>query len=92
MKGVLTPAEAKSIQETKPGTEVQALLNALSPQGSAERFGCFGARRSGGPAAGVRGAARGGTAQAAPAPVVAAAAPSVISGDRALRVLPLDPP
>lgn len=92
MKGVLTPAEAKSIQETKPGTEVQALLNALSRKGllNASDVSALAAPAVRPPASAARAVAE--QPKPLPAPVVAAAAPSVIPAIAPLRVLPLDPP
>ncbi len=96
MKGVLAPAEAKSIEAAPPGTEFQVLVEALTRKGVVSAADLAAAPT---PAAAPAPAAASVTmASPEPAPQAAApkteapAPPAVVAAIAPLRVLPVEPP
>jgi hypothetical protein len=99
MKGVLAPAEAKSIESAAPGTEFQALLDALARKGVVSASDLSAVSPS--PAESAPSSALSASLAtpetqaakpAAPAKPPAPPAPAVVSAIAPLRVLPVDPP
>lgn len=98
MKGVLAPAEAKSIESAAPGTQFQALVEALSRKGivSASDVSAL-AEATPAPASPEPASASLATPDPSPAPPQTttekkAPIPTVIPAVAPLRVLPVDPP
>jgi hypothetical protein len=98
MKGVLAPSEAKSIESAAPGTEFQALLDALARKGVVSASDLSGVSRSPSEAAPssalTASLATPETQAAKPAatPPPTPPAPAVVPAIAPLRVLPVDPP
>jgi len=96
MKGVLAPSEAKSIESAAPGTEFQALVEALSRKGivNASDVSAL-AVATPAPAAPEPASASLATPDPSPAPPQTekkAPTPTVIPAVAPLRVAPVDPP
>ena len=98
MKGDLAPSEAKSIESAAPGTEFQALLDALARKGVVSASDLSGASPSSSEAAPssplTASLATPETQAAKPAttPPPTPPAPAVVPAIAPLRVLPVDPP
>jgi len=98
MKGVLAPSEAKSIESAAPGTEFQALLDALARKGVVSASDLSGVSPSSSEAAPTSALtaslATPETQAAKPAttPPPTPPAPAVVPAIAPLRVLPVDPP
>lgn len=100
MKGVLAPGEAKSIESAAPGTEFQALVEALARKGVVNASDLSALNQPGtGSSPVATTVALGSPSQAAPVAAQAAEtkpttapAPTVVPAIAPLRVLPVDPP
>jgi hypothetical protein len=99
MKGVLTPAEAKSIQSAGPGSEIQALVDALARKGVVSASDLAPAPSSEPAASPISLSASVATAevQTAAKPTeegkpATPPSPAVVPAVAPLRVLPVDPP
>jgi hypothetical protein len=97
MKGVLSPSEAKSIQSAAPGTEFQALVEALSRKGLVNASD-LSAAATPEPSSSAAEPVTASLGTPEPAPAQQAPAekkppkPTVIPAIAPLRVLPIDPP